>query len=71
MNLEHKVGKLNTNICVYIRQDFPGGLGIKTPASTKGGMGSIPAQVIKIPHACGVAKKTPLYLYICLSKGYY
>ena len=63
MNLEHKVGKLNTNICVYIRQDFPGGLGIKTPASTAGGMGLIPAQVIKIPHAvwCGQKKN-----FICV-----
>lgn len=36
--------------------DFTGGPGVKTLPSNKGGVGSIPVQGTKFPHAVGVAK---------------
>ena len=43
--------KAKLNICLYLCQDFPGGLVVKTLPSNAGGAGSIPGQGAKTPPA--------------------
>ena len=50
--------KGNQDIKVYFFQDFPGGPVVKTLPSNAGGVGAIPGQGTKIPHAVECSKKT-------------
>ena len=38
--------------------DYPGGPVVKTPPSNAGGVGSIPGQGTKVPHAAGCGQKS-------------
>ena len=59
MNQQHILNKVSLNKPIKVGcRDFHGGPMVKTSPSNAGGVGSIPGQGAKIPHASGPKPKT-------------
>ena len=55
----HELKKQNVELKKYISGDFPDGPVVKNLSYSAGGVGSIPGQGTKIPHAAGQLSRVP------------